>query len=235
MHAYYFDNLPTDQRLLHTTYLLRPVSTETLAKLGGVDERDDEFEVNRVAKERGYKNRDVINLSREGTGSVYEKIRGFFEEHMHEDEEIRYILSGNTPTDPWIRIVVAPGDLLVLPAGIYHRFTLDTKDQIRALRLFKFLSLPLFVACICVPSFGSSVLRRDLCACPSSTIPFDVAALPSIHTVFTPSSLLPSFAFFLASFSFILQRQSRLFHSSPSPLPFTPRGPFKIILAHSPC
>ncbi|KAJ6464967.1 Acireductone dioxygenase ARD family [Mycena sanguinolenta] len=157
MHAYYFDNLPTDQRLPHTTDPLQPVSADTLAKLGvlswhvpidgheaGVGEGDD-FEVNRVAKERGYKNRDVINVSREGMGAVYEeKIRGFFEEHMHEDEEIRYILSGSgffdvreTPTDAWIRIAVAPGDLLVLPAGIYHRFTLDTKDQIRALRLFK--------------------------------------------------------------------------------------------------
>ncbi|KAJ6461811.1 ARD/ARD' family-domain-containing protein, partial [Mycena sanguinolenta] len=89
---------------------------------------------------RGYKNRDVINVSREGMGAVYEEeIRG---RHMHEDEEIRYILSGffdvrETPTDAWIRIAVAAGDLLVLPAGIYHRITLYTKDQIRALRLFK--------------------------------------------------------------------------------------------------
>ncbi|KAF7353536.1 1,2-dihydroxy-3-keto-5-methylthiopentene dioxygenase [Mycena sanguinolenta] len=139
MHAYYFDNLPTDQRLPHITDPARPVSPETLAKLGvlswhvpvdghesGVDESDDEFEVNRVAKERGYKNRDVINVSREGMGAVYEeKIRGGF-------FDVREM-----PNDAWIRIVVAPGDLLVLPAGIYHRFTLDTKDQIRALRLFK--------------------------------------------------------------------------------------------------
>ncbi|KAF7353523.1 1,2-dihydroxy-3-keto-5-methylthiopentene dioxygenase [Mycena sanguinolenta] len=125
MHAY-FDNHPTDRRLPHITNPARPVSAETLAKLGVLS----------VASERGYKNRDVINVSREGMGSVYEeKIRGLFEEHMHEDKEISFPLHlvlklsfmVKTPTDAWIRIAVTPGDLLVLPAGIYHRFTLDTK------------------------------------------------------------------------------------------------------------
>ncbi|KAG5649912.1 1,2-dihydroxy-3-keto-5-methylthiopentene dioxygenase 1 [Sphagnurus paluster] len=149
MRAYYYDNVPGDQRLPHDYIPSRPVSLEKLASLGvkfwTIPVEGYEAEVDRIAEKEGYRNRDTINVSKEGLGELYEtKIKGFFEEHMHEDEEIRYILSGSgffdvreSPSDEWIRIGVEPGDLLVIPEGIYHRFTLDEANNIKALRLFK--------------------------------------------------------------------------------------------------
>ncbi|VDB88455.1 unnamed protein product [Peniophora sp. CBMAI 1063] len=105
-----------------------------------------EEKINEVARERGHKNCDVINVSREELGEAYEgKLKIFFEEHMHEDEEIRYILSGSGffdlpehsgPDEEWIRVHVTPGDLLVVPAEIYNRFTPDEGDRTKTMRLF---------------------------------------------------------------------------------------------------
>lgn len=88
--------------------------------------------VDAIAAERSYKNRDQIVVSPASMGSAYEeKVKIFFIEHLHEDEEIRYILDGQgffdvrDGEDSWIRIRVEKDDLIILPAGLYHRFTTD--------------------------------------------------------------------------------------------------------------
>ncbi|KAI6778249.1 uncharacterized protein J7T54_004880 [Emericellopsis cladophorae] len=129
-----YDGLPGDQRLPHDSG--REVGIDALAKLGVLYYHLPEIDgVNQLAAERGYKNRDEIRVSPEAMGDVYEdKVKMFFHEHLHEDEEIRYIRGGQgyfdvrSKDDEWVRVLLAKDDLLILPPGIYHRFTTDESN-----------------------------------------------------------------------------------------------------------
>ncbi|KAL1302516.1 hypothetical protein AAFC00_002903 [Neodothiora populina] len=142
MKAYWYDNLPGDQRELHDSGRL--VDPAYLEKLGVLYYNYPSLEdVNALATSRSYKNRDEICVSPTTLPNYEEKVKGFFSEHLHEDEEIRYILEGGgffdvrSADDAWVRIALEKNDLLVLPPGIYHRFTTDSKNYIKAMRLFK--------------------------------------------------------------------------------------------------
>jgi 1,2-dihydroxy-3-keto-5-methylthiopentene dioxygenase len=91
---------------------------------------------------RGYNYADIITVHPDHLDHFDDKIKSFFEEHIHDAEEIRYVLSGSgyfdvrDEQDRWIRVHVKKGDLMTLPEGIYHRFTTDEHRIIHAMRLF---------------------------------------------------------------------------------------------------
>lgn len=142
------DNRDDDQRLNHQLEPPQFVSLVELEKLGvsywNFDPATYNTDVNftRLKQDRGYSYQDQIEVSPKRLENYEAKIKSFYEEHIHTDEEIRYVLDGSgyfdvrDMDDRWIRIEVTKGDMIVLPAGIYHRFTLDTNNYIKALRLF---------------------------------------------------------------------------------------------------
>jgi len=110
--------------------------------------------IDEICQERGYQNRDEVKISPTTLPDYDNKMKMFFTEHLHEDEEIRFVIDGSgyfdvrAMDDDWIRCVlldsmltvyriqVTKGDLLILPAGIYHRFVTDSSHFIHAMRLF---------------------------------------------------------------------------------------------------
>eukprot|EP00002_Diphylleia_rotans_P002537 TRINITY_DN11599_c0_g1_i1.p1 TRINITY_DN11599_c0_g1~~TRINITY_DN11599_c0_g1_i1.p1 ORF type:complete len:147 (+),score=41.62 TRINITY_DN11599_c0_g1_i1:64-504(+) len=122
-----------------------PVTIEQLASINVhyqyIDPANCEPELQAIMKERNYKNRDEVKLS-ESLPNLEEKLAIFFKEHLHEDEEIRYIYAGEgifdvrSSEDQWYRLIVSAGDFVILPVGIYHRFTLTESRSVHAYRLF---------------------------------------------------------------------------------------------------
>ncbi len=113
------DKRQGDQREDHDSG--RAITTEYLEKLGVLYYRfPNEQDVEKLAQDRSYKNKDVITVSPEKMGDVYEdKVKMFFNEHLHEDEEIRYIRDGagffdvRSEGDEWVRIQLEKDDLIV--------------------------------------------------------------------------------------------------------------------------
>lgn len=101
-----------------------------------------EEELAKIRRDRGYSYMDLIEICPDKLENYEEKVKNFFREHMHADEEIRYCLEGSgyfdvrDKDDKWIRIRIREGDMIILPAGIYHRFTLDSAKYTKLMRLF---------------------------------------------------------------------------------------------------
>ncbi|TEA41074.1 hypothetical protein DBR06_SOUSAS24210014, partial [Sousa chinensis] len=99
-------------------------------------------ELEKIRKERNYSWMDIIIICKDKLPNYEEKIKMFYKEHLHLDDEIRCILDASgyldvrDKEDRWIRIFREKGDMTSLLAGIYHRFMLDEKNYLKAMRLF---------------------------------------------------------------------------------------------------
>jgi len=96
-----------------------------------------------IRRERGYSYHDIVTISPQTLPNYEARLKAFYEEHLHKDEEIRFFLEGSGyfdvrgNKDEWIRIHASAGDMITLPAGIYHRFACDDKNYAKVMRLFQ--------------------------------------------------------------------------------------------------
>lgn len=143
------DNSDADQRLEHHRNPPKYITLEDLFEETGVeyfqvDHKDykNDNTLIKLREARGYTYEDEITCSKGCLPNYEEKLKNFFTEHLHTDEEIRLVLDGSgyfdvrDKDDQWIRIEVKAGDLIIIPSGIYHRFTLDVNNYIKAKRYF---------------------------------------------------------------------------------------------------
>ncbi|XP_022138499.1 1,2-dihydroxy-3-keto-5-methylthiopentene dioxygenase 4-like [Momordica charantia] len=147
--AWFMDDSNEDQRLPHHRDPKEFVSMKQLAELGVLywklnpNNYENDEELKKIREDRGYNYVDLLDICPEKLANYEGKLKDFYTEHIHGDEEIRYCLDGSgyfdvrDKNDRWIRIWIKPGDLIVLPAGIYHRFTLDTNNYAKLMRLFQ--------------------------------------------------------------------------------------------------
>lgn len=150
--VYFHDGKDTPDNFTEAHNSGESVSFSQLEEIGVIYKYiTSQEELDELAKEREYKNRDQVKLNLESFGNDIEaynsKMKQFYKEHYHEDEEIRYIIEGEgyfdvrDKQDRWIRAKLSKFDLLILPAGIYHRFTLT--NDLKMLLLLDYLKMNL--------------------------------------------------------------------------------------------
>ena len=102
-------------------------------------------QINELKSRGGYVTADVIDVNRDTPG-LDALLAKFNIEHRHDEDEVRYIISGrglfhvHPQLGPVVAIEVEAGDLIRIPRGTLHWFDLCGDRRIRAIRLFQDVS-----------------------------------------------------------------------------------------------
>ena len=103
---------------------------------------DYQLSLDRIKKAWGYSAQDIVELS-PGTPNLETICAKFDKEHLHTDDEVRFVLSGEgyfdirSHTDKWMHVLVEAGDFILVPQNRHHLFYLTDKKHIQCVRLFK--------------------------------------------------------------------------------------------------
>jgi 1,2-dihydroxy-3-keto-5-methylthiopentene dioxygenase len=98
--------------------------------------------LDRIKAANGYVTQDIIELTPQ-TPNLEVIQAKFDKEHLHTDDEVRFVLDGSgifdirSNSDRWMRVEVYKGDYISVPANRHHRFFCMKDNFIRCARLFK--------------------------------------------------------------------------------------------------
>jgi len=98
-------------------------------------------EIEEMKRRGGYVTADVIDVN-PATPNLETMLAKFDKEHTHDEDEVRFILAGRgifflALDGRVVSVEVGPGDMLRVPRGTMHWFTLCEDRRIRAIRWFQ--------------------------------------------------------------------------------------------------
>jgi 1,2-dihydroxy-3-keto-5-methylthiopentene dioxygenase len=99
-------------------------------------------EIESLKAEGGYVAADVVVLW-EKTPDLETLLGKFSREHHHSEDEVRFVVDGHGiftirgRSGRYFDVMVGPGDLITVPAGTRHWFTLAEDRRIKCIRLFQ--------------------------------------------------------------------------------------------------
>jgi 1,2-dihydroxy-3-keto-5-methylthiopentene dioxygenase len=99
-------------------------------------------EIEKLKAAGGYVTADVIDVTPDTPG-LAEMLAHFDKEHWHDEDEVRFVISGrgifhiHGRGGDVVAIEVTAGDLIRVPRGTFHWFNLCDERRIRAIRLFQ--------------------------------------------------------------------------------------------------
>lgn len=118
----------------------------SLDRVGGEASADEVLaaysdEIEEMKRRGGYVTADVIDVN-PATPNLEVMLAKFDKEHTHSEDEVRFILAGRgifflNINNRVVSAEVGPGDMLRVPRGTTHWFTLCEDRRIRAIRWFQ--------------------------------------------------------------------------------------------------
>jgi 1,2-dihydroxy-3-keto-5-methylthiopentene dioxygenase len=107
-----------------------------------IDASNFQTSLDRIKAANGYVSQDIVELTPQ-MANLETILAKFDKEHLHTDDEVRYVLAGSgifdirSQSDRWMRVEVYASDYISVPANRHHRFFVMDDKFIRCVRLFK--------------------------------------------------------------------------------------------------